>query len=67
MALDLRIELAVTGTTTLAFVAIDGCLKFRRVAQVLFLALVRIQVLHVPGEQSKGGEINIQLLCQGEE
>lgn len=47
LALDLGVELAVAGATSLAFIAVNGRLQFRWVAQILFLALVWVQVLHV--------------------
>ena len=42
---------AVTGTPPLAPVAVDGRLQLRRRAEFFLLALVRVQVLHVPARK----------------
>lgn len=39
---------AVAGTASFAAIAVDGSLKLARGAQALPLALVRVQVFHVP-------------------
>ena len=41
--------IAVRAAAALALVAVDGRLQLRGAAEALFLALVRVQVLHVPG------------------
>lgn len=68
LTLNLGVELSVTGATTLALIAIDGGLQFRRIAQVLLLAFVRVQVLHVPGRRRRRRKkeklIKTQTLCK---
>lgn len=41
---------AVAGTASFAAIAVNGSLKLARGAQALSLALVRVEVLHVPVE-----------------
>ena len=47
-----REVVAVTRTTSFATVAIDGRLQLARVTQLQLVALVRVQVLHVPEDEA---------------
>ena len=49
---------AVAGATTLPSVAVDGRLQLAGVAQLQLVALVGVQVLHVPGRQKGDREVS---------
>lgn len=53
---------AVAGTASFAAIAVDGGLKLARGAQALSLALVGVEVLHVPVE-GRGERVQFNTEC----
>ena len=51
--------IAVAGATTLPSVAVDGRLQLAGVTQLQLVALVGVQVLHVPGTQKGDREVSV--------